>query len=527
MRRRTRHAIAPPFAVAMLVVALVGAPSPAIAAPAVERIAGADRYATAAAVSRAAFPTTGSADTVVLVSGEGFADALSAGSIAPKLGGPLLLTAGSALPAATATELTRLAPAHVLILGGESVVSAAVETSVRAIVPDTVRIAGADRYSTSIAAVRAAFPDGATEAFVATGSNFPDALTGGALAAIRSAPLIIVPGTNTVPPADVVQLLDDLGTTSVTVLGGEGAVSASLASGLASPTRTVERIGGATRYAVAAAVAARFPTGATSALVASGLNYPDALAATALAARRAAPVLLSGPVCADPAVRSYVSTRAPATLTLIGGPGALRGLVGSLHPCLSTTQPTSIWVMVNKRNALRPTSYAPTDLRAVNLSGGYSMRNEAAGALERMSAASKAAGAGALGLASGYRSYSTQYSLYWGYVRTKGQTQADLTSARPGYSEHQTGWTADVIACGNGCSSIDAFAGTAQGRWVVANAHRYGFIVRYEAGQTAITGYTSEPWHLRYVGVALATDYKSGGFHTLEQYLGYPAAPRY
>ena len=404
------------------------------------------------AVSRAAYPEAGSTATVVLVSGQGFADALSAGSIASKLGGPLLLTAISILPAVTATELKRLAPAHVLIMGGEAAVSASVEASVRAIVPDTVRVAGATRYDTSVGGVRAAFPDGAAKAYIATGKNFPDALTGGALAAAESAPLIIVPGTAGAAPADVVQLLDDLGTTSVTILGGEGAVSAGVAAGLASPARAVDRIGGVNRYAVAAAVAARFPTGGSSSLlVASGLNYPDALTATALAARRLVPMLLSGPVCAHETVRSYVSAHATATLTLIGGPGALRGLVGSLHPCLSTTSPSSLWVMVNKANALRPPSFAPGDLRRVNLSGGYSLRGEAATALERMSAASIAAGAGSLGMTSAYRSYATQRSLYNGYVRSRGQAQADLLSARPGHSEHQTGLTADVIACGNGC----------------------------------------------------------------------------
>lgn len=527
MIRRTRLTISFALAAALVVGGVLAVPTAASAAPTVERISGADRYATAAAVSRAAYPTAGSANTVVLASGEGFADSLSAGSIAAKLGGPLLLTAAASLPSATGTELTRLAPAHVVILGGTSVVSAAVEASIRAIVPDTARIAGADRYATSVAAVRAAFPNGAGQAFVATGSTFPDALTGGALAAVRSAPLVIVPGTAASAPAAVVQLLNDLGVTSVTVLGGTGAVDAAVAAGLGSASRTVQRIGGATRYAVAAAVAAKFPAGSTSVLVANGLNYPDALTATAVAARRAAPLMLSAALCADPTVRSYISAHSTATMTLIGGTGVLRGLVGTLQTCLSTTAPTSTWVMVDKLHALTPMSYAPSDLRRVNLAGGYEMRNEAAGAIERMSAASVSAGAGPLGLSSGYRSYATQTTVYNNYVAQRGRAEADLISARPGFSEHQTGFAADVIACGNGCTSIDDFAYTAQGKWVLANAYRYGFIVRYEPGMTSITGYESEPWHLRYVGVALATDYKTSGFHTLEQYLGYPAAPHY
>lgn len=101
-------------------------------------------------------------------------------------------------------------------------------------------------------------------------------------------------------------------------------------------------------------------------------------------------------------------------------------------------------------------------------------------------------------------------------------------TARPGYSEHQTGLTIDLVACGaSACSGIDSFGATAQGRWTAANAHRFGFIVRYESGQTYVTGYAPEPWHLRYVGVALASDYRAGGFRTLEQYFDTPAAPTY
>jgi hypothetical protein len=68
---------------------------------------------------------------------------------------------------------------------------------------------------------------------------------------------------------------------------------------------------------------------------------------------------------------------------------------------------------------------------------------------------------------------------------------------------------------------------TAQGAWVAANAWRFGFIVRYEDGQTAITGYEAEPWHLRYIGPELAQVYHDGGFHTLEDFFGLPAAPGY
>ena len=511
----------------VVVGALLLAPGPAHAAITNQRISGADRYATAVAVSKAAFPDPAEASAVVVASGETFADALSGGPVAAALGGPLLLTGAGALPAIVAAEISRLRPARVMILGGEAAVSAAVEASLRRLVPDTVRLAGANRFATSISALRATFPEGANRIYVATGYAFPDALSGGALAAAEGAPLLIVPGSRGAAAPEVLELLADWSVSDITVLGGEGAVTAGMAASLAESTRAVSRIAGADRYAVAGQIAARFPRAQGEVLLASGRNYPDALTATVLAARRGAPLLLTRPVCTEQTLRSYAASRPNLVITTVGGIRAVRGYATSFQPCQSTTDPRSSWVLVNKRNPLRPVSYAPSDLRRVSISGGYSMRAEAAAALERMSAAARAAGVGSLGLTSGYRSHATQTVVYGNHVRARGQAGADLVSARPGHSEHQTGLAGDVVACNPNCGSIDAFGSSAAGRWVAANSHRFGFITRYEAGRTSWTGYAPEPWHLRYVGAGLAQDYRASGLRSFEEYLGVPAAPRY
>ncbi len=114
---------------------------------------------------------------------------------------------------------------------------------------------------------------------------------------------------------------------------------------------------------------------------------------------------------------------------------------------------------------------------------------------------------------SGFRTYSHQKALYEGYVKRDGQKAADKYSARPGYSEHQTGLTYDVKH-NNGT----LVRKTAEADWIAANASDYGFIVRYQAGKEAITGYQAEPWHLRYIGEEAVEIYKSG--LTLEEYLG-------
>lgn len=120
-----------------------------------------------------------------------------------------------------------------------------------------------------------------------------------------------------------------------------------------------------------------------------------------------------------------------------------------------------------------------------------------------------------LWIQSGYRSYYTQNTLYNNYVDRDGQEAADTYSARPGHSEHQTGLAFDLNTID------DSFTYTDEGKWVNNNCYRYGFIIRYPYGKDNITGYMHESWHLRYVGVELASKlYNNGDWITLEEYYG-------
>lgn len=114
---------------------------------------------------------------------------------------------------------------------------------------------------------------------------------------------------------------------------------------------------------------------------------------------------------------------------------------------------------------------------------------------------------------SGYRSYSDQEKIYDNYVQQDGKEAADTYSARPGYSEHQTGLVIDVNTID------DAFGYTPEAAWLAEHAHEYGFIIRYPQGKEAYTGYKYEPWHIRYVGSKLATKLYNSG-QCLEEYLG-------
>lgn len=120
-------------------------------------------------------------------------------------------------------------------------------------------------------------------------------------------------------------------------------------------------------------------------------------------------------------------------------------------------------------------------------------------------------------ICSPYRSYTTQQGLYNRYVSQDGKKAADTYSARPGYSEHQTGLAFDVITP---TTNFDTFASTKEFAWLQEHAHEYGFILRYPKGKEYITGYIYEPWHYRYVGVEVATQIYETGL-TYEEYYAY------
>lgn len=179
----------------------------------------------------------------------------------------------------------------------------------------------------------------------------------------------------------------------------------------------------------------------------------------------------------------------------------------------SLTEPSSIWVIASKPRPLNPTTYAPSDL--VEVGNGQQLRKQAAEAFSKMLAAARKSKLEILPL-SGYRSYETQVSTYNNEVRRYGKAIADMQSARPGHSEHQTGLAIDVG--GGGCGIEDCFGNTAEGKWIAANGYKYGFIVRYTPGKEAITGYRAEPWHIRYVGVDLAAEMQRTKIQTLEEF---------
>lgn len=201
---------------------------------------------------------------------------------------------------------------------------------------------------------------------------------------------------------------------------------------------------------------------------------------------------------------------------------------------LSTDEAASLWLVVNKRHPLKPATYTPAPLVAPDMPLRLSsstpemlLRQDAADALAELARAAKADAGLELMLSSGYRSYDYQKNLYSFYVSRQGQAEADTQSARPGYSEHQTGLAADVEPASRECEVEVCFADLPEGQWVAANAYRYGYVIRYQKDKDHATGYTYEPWHLRYVGKALAAELYKQGNPALEAFFGLGDAPDY
>lgn len=276
------------------------------------RLAGDDRYGTAERLSREDFPTDNSAPAVLLARSDGFADALASASLAVLEDAPVLLTTGDTVPASVLEEIGRaMVPGGtVYLLGGEAAIPETAADALRAEGYEVVRIAGSDRVETAVAIAEFLLASGVEidEVVVANGADFPDALSGAAFAAAFDAPVLLT-GADTLDSrvADLLGRLD--AGTEVLVAGGVAAVSDAVVAELVQLGFEVERISGEDRYETSAEVAERLFPSATAVVLATGSNFPDALAGAAMAGRSGAPVLLVGDTLPD-AVRDYLEDRA-------------------------------------------------------------------------------------------------------------------------------------------------------------------------------------------------------------------------
>ena len=297
----------------------------------VDRVAGATRYEGAVNISQAAYPDT--APVVYVTSGENYPDALSAGPAAAHEGGPLLLVQSNSLPAVVAAEIARLDPAKIVVVGGTLSVTEGVFNDLDALTDEIVRVSGVNRYEASRNVADYAFGDADVPlVYIATGEKFPDALAAGGAAGSLDAPVVLVNGSASDLDAETTALLDDLGTTETRVLGGEASVSAGVFADLDAATEAT-RLGGANRYEAARAINADAFEEAERAFIATGLNFPDALAGSAWAAAAGSPLFVVPGTCVTSGVLADLDALGVTHVTLLGGETSLSPEVFSLTSC--------------------------------------------------------------------------------------------------------------------------------------------------------------------------------------------------
>lgn len=307
-------------------------------------VAGSNRYLTAVAASKQAFPD--GADVAVLATGEDWPDALGGAALAGAFDGPLLLTQKDVLPGAVADELDRLNVKGVYILGGTGVVSDAVLNAAKAFTPlgAAERLGGLNRYETAnkiaerVVSHLGSEYDGA--AFVCTGADFPDALAAAPIAAANGWPIYLTQ-TATLTPATKAAMLAN-GATHGYIIGGTGAVGAAVETELDSTFIEFTRYGGTNRYATAALVAEEAFEGLgmlwSRPALAVGTNFPDALAGGVLQGSDCGVVLLTNGTTLSPEASAALAANKDMIYELryLGGTGVI-------SPAVRTAARALLW----------------------------------------------------------------------------------------------------------------------------------------------------------------------------------------
>ncbi len=287
-----------------------------------DRIGGSDRYETSVLISQEGFPE--GADTVFLGSGEDFPDALAGGAAGGTLGAPVLLVRPTSIPDMVTAELARLDPSVIVILGGETAVSAEVAEEAEGYSDAVERWGGENRYETAALIADWAFDPGVPVAYLASGLDFPDALAGAAAAGYTSGPVLLTRPEGL--SEETAQQLEILEPERVIVLGGTAAVTEAVATA-ALDYASVSRLAGTDRYATSAAISADTFASAGVVYLASGQSFPDALSGAPLAAANSAPILLVTQDSVSAEVCSEVKRLGPDTVVALGGPRAVSDVV--------------------------------------------------------------------------------------------------------------------------------------------------------------------------------------------------------
>lgn len=302
--------------------------------PEITRITGDNRYDTAVGVSQLSF---GSARTVLIASGQSFPDALAGSALASSLDAPILLTAKDSLSADTVTEIARLEPRQIIILGSEGSVSAKVGDQLSSLAK-VRRIGGKDRYETAALISKEVLSiNGKTEVGLTSGENFPDALAASSYLKVKGIPLLLTnPKSMSGPSQD---FISSKPVEKISIFGGENTV----ASSLLGEGVQASRIAGSNRYDTAVKIGEKAFAKPANVILVNGENFPDALSATGLMTKYHAPIILVAKDTIPQPVKDYLLKVNPEKIFIVGGSQSVSAAVVS-----------ELWQMTEDQEKVEP-----------------------------------------------------------------------------------------------------------------------------------------------------------------------------
>lgn len=288
------------------------------AAPTIQRFGGSDRYETSIKVSQNNWQKS---DYVILVSGEDFPDALSAAPLAKKYNAPILLNSGNSLKDSVKSEIVRLGVKNVMIVGGTGVMPTSIESQLSSMGIKSSRLQGQDRYETSVEVAKNIGTGNGI--IVASGENFPDAVSVASIAAVKQMPILLTPKDGL--PEVTAKFISSNNASSGYIVGGTGVVSDSAASSLGN----YKRLSGQDRYETNSAIINEFASNISfnTVYVANGEGFADALSGSAAAAKTSSPVVLvhNSNGSQQPIVKSNI--KSIYTINVLGGTGVVADYV--------------------------------------------------------------------------------------------------------------------------------------------------------------------------------------------------------
>ncbi len=294
----------------------------------VSRISGSDRYATSAEISKKFSP----GNTVYIATGQNFPDALAGAAAAAETRSPLLLVKTNAIPDVVKTELSRLKPSQIKVLGGSGVISKSVFEELKSYSKNIHRLWGKNRYQTATAISKETFASDWQSVTITSGANFPDALSAVNVAFVSPGPILLSNGTSL--DSDTLSEIDRMSIKKAYLVGGTSVLSESVANQLKGKGITVTRLSGPDRYATSLAAAKTgFPKSADKVYFATGKNFPDGLSAGPLVYKDSGPLLLTNGKCLPADTVSYVNSLNAKEIVIFGGTEAVSTQIEQLTKC--------------------------------------------------------------------------------------------------------------------------------------------------------------------------------------------------